>query len=243
MSGFGLDNHPSVPPIIPIKVWPKQRSWSYSAVTQHNKCPLAFRFRRIDRLPEPEGEALTRGKDTHAVMAEYLTTGVFLPDAPPKLVVSWVQMLNDLRARNAVPEQQIAFDKDWNRLDVWYGDNVWARIVMDAVVVTEDYVEVTEWKTGRVYPEHMQQLRLYALAGLMAYPTANMVVARVVYLDTPEVPVAHHSALRNAVPLLRAEFGQFAHKLLNDDLYPAKPGRGCNWCHFRRSNGGPCDHG
>jgi hypothetical protein len=28
--------------------------------------------------------------------------------------------------------------------------------------------------------------------------------------------------------------------LENDDIFAPKPSYGCRWCHFRKSNGGPC---
>jgi len=100
-----------------------------------------------------------------------------------------------------------------------------------------------EFKTGKVYPEHATQLRLYALAGFIMHPEATEARAENWYLDGAPSPLVGYVAQRSALEGLKREFTEFARPLLNDDLYPATPGRHCNWCGFAKSKGGPCDFG
>lgn len=240
---FGLDTHPDAPqqPTVTVKVWPKIPAWSYSAVQQHDKCPLAMRYRRIDRLPEPENDTLLRGKKVHADLGGFVEHGI-LPD-DTEVSPEWLPELEALRAKRAQSELQVAFNDKWLETG-WYASDCWARIVMDAMYVEPDgCVEVVEFKTGKIYPEHAQQLRLYALAGLLKYPDAPSCTARIWYIDRPKSAQPMYLALRNTLDRLKEEFLAFAQPLLSDDMFPAKPGRGCNWCHFRKSNAGPCQHG
>lgn len=238
---FGLDTHPSTPPPVKVTVWPRQKAWSYSAVSQHKKCPLAFRFRRIDRLPEPEGAPLLRGHDIHAHLAHYLTHGHWIPDSPNTPSDHWKGALDALRERGAKPEQQVAFNKDWIPV-AWYAPDAFVRVVFDAIIMERDYIEIIEFKSGKVYPEHEQQKRLYALAAMKYHPPAQIGGVRLWYIDQKEEGDSY-AAHRHSVPMLEVEFENFPREFLQDTLYPARPGVHCRWCHFRRSNGGPCEFG
>jgi len=222
-----------------VPEWPKQKAWSYSAASNHAKCPRKFRYQRIDRLPEPENEAMARGALVHKACEARIKHGV-----NQSLVTEpWLQRLDELRARGAVSETQLAFNKEWNSVP-WFGAAVWGRCVLDASYkISSRIVQIVEFKTGKEYPEHAQQLRLYALAGFILHPEAEEVRSELWYLDRNEAPRPGYVAQRVAVPRLKEEFVEFARPMLNDTLYPAKPGPGCKWCHFRRSNGGPCEQG
>jgi hypothetical protein len=105
---------------------------------------------------------------------------------------------------------------------------------------------IHEWKTGKVWPEHVKQMRLYALAGMLMYPAAYEVRVIIGYLDkSTGVREARTIGLfhRRLMGELKDEFAKFAQPLLNDDIYPARPNKFCGYCHFRKSNGGPCEHG
>lgn len=238
---FGLDTHPASAPPVKVTVWPRQKAWSYSVVKQHEKCPLALRFRKIDRLPEPESEAQVRGHNIHAHLAHYLKNGTWIPDAPNKPDDQWKDDLDALRARGASPEEQVAFDKAWRRV-AWYASDAFVRVVFDAIILEPDYIEVIEFKSGKIYPEHDQQKRLYALAAMKYHLSALMGGVRVLYIDL-KVDGEPYAARRSSVPMLEVEFENFSRDFLQDTLYPAKPGPHCRWCHFRRTNGGPCEFG
>ena len=40
-------------------------NWSYSRLADYEKCAALYRFRHIEKLPEPKGDALTRGINIH----------------------------------------------------------------------------------------------------------------------------------------------------------------------------------
>ena len=232
-------NNPFASLDMKVAVYPKQRAWSYSTVNNHSTCPLKVRFAKVDRIPEPPNAAMDRGQQFHKACAARIDHGVDQGLITPE----WLAKMDELKQRGALSEKQLAFTVDWLPTE-WFGANVWGRVVIDAhYLMPPNIVQIVEFKTGKVYPEHATQLRLYALGGFIMYPEAAEVRAENWYLDGPPSPVSGYVAQRSALPRLKQEFTEFPRALLNDDLYPATPGRHCNWCSFAKAKGGPCDFG
>ena len=239
---FGIDPESPPPVDIPVRLYPRQSAWSYSAVSAHSKCPQQFRFRRIDRLPEPQSEAMQRGLTKHEAVAHYLTTG----DLPERSITDeyadWFPMLDALRERGATPEHQVAFNRQWKQTG-WYGQDVFLRVMFDAIVSAPDRVTVYEWKTGKRYDEHLKQMRLYCFAALKMFPEVPEVECVIGYLDQGPTLTPNLVCKRTVEKDLEQEFAEFSRYFLADDIYPAAPGMHCRWCHYRKSNAGPCAHG
>ena len=224
----------------------KATAWSYSAVTNWKNCPLKRKYNWIDKLPEPESEAQRRGGELHAVMANYVNTGRGVVDAV------WKPTLDNMRNHAARTEMQQAFTVGWEPCE-WFSSSAWVRMIFDSIYRDNatDTVEIDDWKTGKVSGDHIRQLRLYALGGLMLYPYAKECAARMRYVDLGPEKTVMYVAGRRAIVDLKHEFAQFAQPFLDDDIYPAKPGPLC-WasktstykgCPYSKTNGGPCKHG
>jgi CRISPR/Cas system-associated exonuclease Cas4 (RecB family) len=229
---------------ISVPTFPKIKAWSYSVVQQHRKCPLSVKFRKIDRLAEPDNEPQARGQSIHGALAQLVRTGEFPPDANVPNKEEWRRRLVHLHTAGAQAELQIAFDKDWNKVE-WFGAGVWARIIIDALYFHSSgrVAIVHEFKTGKVYPEHEQQERLYALAVMKLHPNVDSVLVQCDYIDLPNRPGKFITFVRSQEKELEREFADFAAPLLAESIYPASPGTHCQRCHFRRSNAGPCAFG
>jgi CRISPR/Cas system-associated exonuclease Cas4 (RecB family) len=232
-------SNPFAIPGLKVTMYPKIKAWSYSVVSNHATCPLKVRFAKIDRLPEPPSQAMERGLQVHRAFGAAIEHRVDQNLLSPE----WYAKALELNDCKATSEKQLAFTVDWIPVE-WFAGNVWGRVVIDAVYeISPGIIQVIELKTGKVYPEHTAQLRLYALAGFIMYPHATEVRAENWYCDGPPIPHAGYVAQRSALPRLKEEFAAFAQALLNDDLFPARPGRHCNWCNFSRSKNGPCQQG
>jgi hypothetical protein len=242
MNPFGIDPLSPPPVEVPMRLYPRQTAWSYSAVSAHAKCPQQFRFRRIDRLPEPTSEAMARGSDKHAHVAHYLTTGELPERVEVDEYAEWFPLFNRLRDAGATPEQQVAFTRKWERTG-WYGQDVFLRVVFDAIALGDGRVSVYEWKTGKRYDEHLKQMRLYCLAALKLYPEVEEAECVIGYLDQGPALTPNLVCKRTVEKDLETEFAEFSRHFLADDIYPATPGIHCRWCHFRKGNNGPCAHG
>jgi hypothetical protein len=228
--------------IVSVPQFPKIKAWSYSVVKQHAKCPLSVRLQKIDRIPMPDNEAQGRGRGIHDELKVLVETGDFPAGALIPHKETWRRRLLHLHVAGAKAEQQIAFDRQWNVVP-WFGANVWCRIIIDAIMVTKDIVRVHEFKTGKVYPEHEQQKRLYALAAMKLYPGHDAFVVGCDYIDQPNLADDLTKFVRAQEASLEQEFVNFAAPLLNEDIYPAAPGTHCKWCSYSRSNNGPCAFG
>ena len=239
---FGVD--PLGPPVLALQEWPAQKAWSYSAVSSHSRCPLSVRFRKIDRYTEPKSEAMERGSRIHADLAHYIGSGDFPEDSMADAYAAWIPTLDALRAQGATPEHQLAFTKEWAMTE-WFGSGAWLRVIFDAIAfdpVTQR-VTVYEHKTGKSYPEHAQQMRLYCLAALRMFPQAHDARCVIHYIDKGPDRCPELVLQRSVLDDLTKEFLDFSQELLNDTIYPARPGPYCNWCAFKKSAGGPCAYG
>jgi len=222
-----------------VTVYPKIKAWSYSAVSGHKQCPLRTRYAKIDRLPEPPNPAMARGTQLHRAFGAAVEHGIDQGLLAPE----WYARSLELKARGAMSEKQLAFNAEWEPRE-WYAYDVWGRIIVDAIYeISPGIVQVIEFKSGKPYPDHAAQLRLYALAGFIMYPHATEARAENWYCDGPCSPMPGYVAQRSALPGLKQEFTAFAHDLLADDMFPARPGPHCSRCNFRKSGNGPCSHG
>jgi len=247
---FGAQNVPAPPQsvvspqgvVISIPQYPKIRAWSYSTVTNHKRCPLSIKFQKIDRLPEPDNQFQGRGRKIHDELAHLIKTGEFPDGATIPHKEEWRRRLLHLHVGGATPEQQIAFTKEWKIVD-WFGANVWGRVIIDAILVTKDLVRIHEHKTGKYYPDHEKQKRLYALIAMKLYPGHDSFVVGCNYIDDPARADDLSKFVRAQEASLEKEFIEFSAPLLNEDIFPASPGTHCNRCHYRKSNAGPCAFG
>jgi hypothetical protein len=227
--------------------WPKQKTWSISAASNHAQCPLKYRFIRIDKLPVPveTDGPLVRGLDVHSKFDGYLKTGAW--DFATGEFALWRPLLDSLRAVNAQSEIKAAFTQVWAPCG-FFAPDVWFRGVFDVVVPphagNEWTVTVIDFKTGKRYDKHPLEARIYSLAALKMYPDARSALTQYWYVDEEpsKVPLVH-AADRAAIIELERAADAMSHDVLNDTLYPARTGFHCRYCHFRKSNGGPCAFG
>ena len=49
------------------------KAWSYSRYATYALCPLQFKLRYIDKIPEPQSPAMARGDRIHKEIARWLT--------------------------------------------------------------------------------------------------------------------------------------------------------------------------
>lgn len=223
----------------------KLKAWSFSRWNQYEGCPQKTKFTAIMKLKEPSSPALERGTELHAMCEKYLKTGGRIP----KELKPIAAQLKDLRARGAVAEAEFAFRKDWTstRWNDWA--EAWIRIKADAIVLPNiddptPTVEVHDFKTGKVREgasEYMLQLELYALAGLLMYPTAEQAKTSLIFVDHGVVIPHEKIFTQKDVKNLKKQWEMRSKKMLADTLFKPKPGNACRWCHFRKDNGGPCE--
>jgi CRISPR/Cas system-associated exonuclease Cas4 (RecB family) len=242
-------------------------AWSYSRLGDYEKCPALAKFKHIDKLKEPGGPAMDKGNRVHglaqvwvtgkmptdtwgmtpALLAELRTFAAKLKGAriPPELE-RFEKEFEILRKAKATAEENWCFRDDWTatRYDDW--NRVWLRVKTDAHYLEvakkgrrrETTVHIIDYKTGREYPEHVKQRSLYALGAFLKYPDAVRAVAEHWYLEAGVERKTEYAAAD--LEDLKAEWSDKTTALLNDTTFAPRPGAYCQYCHFRKAQGGPC---
>ncbi|HUW46898.1 MAG TPA: PD-(D/E)XK nuclease family protein [Dehalococcoidia bacterium] len=229
----------------------KITAWSFSRWTCYEGCPRKAKYKFIDKLPEPQGEALARGTMLHE-LAEFFLRGI--KKTIPKELELISEVLKKLKKQGALAEAEFAFDKDWKPVE-WFSKDAWCRVKADATVLPVlgkgvPTVKVDDFKSGGKAdklnfddnPEYEMQLELYSLAGLLAYPTAEKAETSLIFIDYGKVVVNEKVFTRSDVPKLKKLWEKRTKRMLADTVFAPNPGRACTWCHFRKSKGGPCSY-
>ena len=215
------------------------KQWSHSRFKTYQECPYKAKLKFIDRLQEPSNPAMERGIDIHKKAEDFLTTPKM--ELPPELLKMEKEMKALKKEKTLEVELELAFNLDWERVD-WFASDVWWRAKVDALYFNSatGNIVVIDHKTGKVN-DYESQASLYALAAFLATPGSGMpprVTAEFWFLDHGQKD--KHQYKRKDVAEMKAYWASQTRAMLNDTRFAPRPGNYCRWCHFRKSNGGPC---
>ncbi len=224
------------------QVPPRITAVSYSRMKTWAQCPAKANYKFVQKLKEPDSMYAARGTELHKMCEDYLNAGCEgqVPPALDKVGLLLVQLYDELESFDT--ELQISFDADWQVVD-WFSPATKMRVVYDVLGKTSSTVGlVVDHKSGRVYDDHHEQLELYALTALIKDEELEEVDAYALYIDqghiSPRITVT-----RDDMDIIREKWEAKMETVMSDTVFAPSPNRSCRWCHFRRSNGGPCDHG
>lgn len=232
-------------------------AWSFSRFKQYDQCPLKLKLSAIDKIKEPQSDAMKRGDDIHK-LADAFIKGE-LKKLPPELNLfpNFFKKMKGMFKKTPdliAIEETWAFRKDWTRTtwNDWTG--CWVRIKLDCAFLEGDVLSIVDHKTGKFSPQYnledyMLQLDLYALGALVIHSDKpNLrVVPRLHFLDHeiiyPE-PGEDKVYTQADLPRLKKEWEKRVKPMLADKTFAPKPNRFCYSCFFRASNkavgGGQC---
>lgn len=214
-------------------------AWSFSRLSTYRQCPQKLKFTAIDKLKDPGSAAMDRGTEIHKECENYLRG--LEEDVPASAMLFKIEMENLLN-KEAWPEQQFAFRKDWTEC-AYFAKDVWLRVKIDAIVIDGAYGRVIDFKTGKVKPDGLEQLELCAIAAFIHYPHLQTVDVELWFLDHGiELPGEPLRYRREALPRLKAEWEKKVRHMFVDTRFMPTPSMLCGWCHFRKDNGGPCQY-
>lgn len=216
----------------------KIAAWSYSRYNTYKQCPGKAKILYVDKLKEPGSEAMERGKQMHTDMEHFLKGYLEMPPFVKKRLKPYYE---DLKSKKPATELQVAFNSNWEPVE-WFGSDAWARIMIDALVYDKEAEEVTiiDHKTGKIRDgEYEEQLELYALTAFLMFPKAKTAKTELAFIDQDLVLPASTYAAEDKDMLL-ARWVDRTNVMLNDTTFEYTPNQYCNWCHFRKNNGGVC---
>lgn len=215
---------------------------SYSALTTFENCPAEYSFsylsgERIDN----SSPASRRGTRLHLACEDFLNGKLPFAQLPVELypIRDFLSIYKQLEAK---AEEVWLVDRDWN---IQYpheeDENTLIKAVVDIHYVLDGSLYVIDLKSGKEYPEHKDQLQLYAVMGLLKYPDVSQVVTSALYLcGVGEVTTYTRDQLEG----LKMFWNARALLQINAKSYPATPSASaCRWCAYAKSKSGPCEHG
>jgi RecB family exonuclease len=209
-------------------------TYSYSSIKTYEQCPQKFKFGRIDKLPEPSGEAAERGKKLHSyIEANIKNESDILPEEIEHIRPS----INELKSMNAEAEKQFAIDLDWKPVQ-FFDKNARFRGVIDIYAKNNDRAVVLDWKSGKVR-DYSDQVRVYAAVSFAIDEELQSIKPVISFIDHKK-EVEYPSIPREVYPSIRAELERRMATIDNDSVFAPNPNFLCRWCHYRKDNGGPC---
>lgn len=146
-------------------------------------------------------------------------------------------------------EENWGFSKTWQVVDYFDWNNCWLRVKVDVGWghLTSTIVHLRDNKTGKYneydIEKYMEQLRLYAAAGAARFPHVTEFHVQLWFTDLGlQYPVEPLVITRAEALKLQKKFTKQVQPMFNDTRFDPKPNNGCRFCHFRKSNNGPCKY-
>ncbi len=214
----------------------KLRAASYSALHEYEKgCPRRVFYARVERRPDPLGPAAQRGNRIHEATYKHLVQNQDFPREMEKMRKHLTQLKGDIYELEC--EGDWAVNRNWDPTE-WLADDVYIRCKTDVLALAGDKTRTIDFKTGREYEHHVEQMELQALFTFIRNEHVNALTCELWYVDQGEI--SSFKVKRKEVDDLKSKFVPRVDKLLEETAWPERPGQGCKWCPFSRAKGGPC---
>ena len=95
-----------------------------------------------------------------------------------------------------------------------------------------------DFKTGKER-DYVDQVSVYAAIVLATKPHINRVNLAIEFLDSKK-NVQYARITRDELGKYKDELANRINAINKDNIFAANPSGLCKFCHFRKSNGGPC---
>lgn len=228
-------------------------AFSYSRWALWDTCPAAYKYKNIDKIPEPVSKAMERGRKVHDAAAAWVEGK---SAQRPKELERFTLLADGIRAMPAELksiEVQMAFDAD-NLPCSWFGPNARWRFIWDAAVVDPRrvHMDAVDWKTGSPKGSYDAQMQIFAIPAFWTEPALETFTGHLVYLDSGGVidyPITREQFYGPSGDPARRDglYGLWmnnAAMMESDRAFTPKPSfDACRWCNFHWKKGGPCKSG
>ncbi len=224
----------------------KFTAWSFSRFAQHRKCPAQAKYKHLDKLPEPQHPAAARGEDIGKRTEAYLKKQTAKMPVEITSLKAEFQMLR--KQKGLFVEEMWGFDKNWSPVAWNDWNNCWLRVKIDVGFndIKLNQLDIRDNKSGKYKPEdndsYMEQLSLYAAAGVAQFPATNRAIVSLQYTDHGIIFPTKGALVYTAkqAKALQKDWTRKAQPMLNDTRFAPRPGDHCRWCPYSKSKGGPC---
>ena len=220
-------------------------NWSISKLFMYETCPMRFRLKYIDKLPEPKPDAnspLERGNRIHKNLEDFLKEGASLQNNEAKALAKFEPALNHLQklyeCGKATAEDNWFYNYDWEvceRKDVW----LWAKLDFFVYDPDTKHAIVGDYKSGKSRykaVEHTQQTQLYAAVAALRNAEIEKITSELWYVDEGHVMSREYTA-EQAMRFVDM-FDRRVDRIYQDKVFrPNANVIACKWCPFGKQNG------
>jgi hypothetical protein len=213
-----------------------EKPLSQSAVKMWRNCPRRWYGQYVENIRSPTSPYAQRGTDLHAELENFFSAPIKGYPSHLKPLAPWQDIMEHFAFHEAEAEAHLAVDEHWK--EVPYNDpSAWFRGKIDLIFRVEDTVYIIDFKTGRQYPDHIEQGRMYVALcqdeDVKEYSFADM------YLDNPLDIV--EEIFTPAQRLEEIEYIMLTiDRIRNATEWIEKPGNHCRFCPLSWRNGGRC---
>ncbi len=211
-------------------------AWSYSRYSTFKQCPYRAKLLYIDKLKEPDNDAMHRGSQIHSKIEDFL---LGVDDTLDPCVKGLKSFIYTLRGQpNLATELEWAVDKEGAKAD-WFSKDAWLRAKADAVWPWKgsNAGSIIDFKTGRQYHEHIEQAELYAV---VAHLVEGWETVRVGfwYVDNDETTSVDYNL--EELKGLKTKWFKRGQYMCERTEFERKKSSKCRWCFFNAANAGLC---
>jgi CRISPR/Cas system-associated exonuclease Cas4 (RecB family) len=182
-------------------------------------------YRKVVKLPEPVSYHLANGVTVHSFAENYLLGKV---TSLPPVLGKFKKEFQALLDSGAKPEEEFVLNNKWEHIpDGWMDNEAWLRLKLDARI--DNYI--VDFKTGKVYEEHIHQGRLYANVHMVLNPSVESVDVEFWYLNSGAV--VSHTFYRKDLGNDIADWERRVAKLHSDVEFKPTPHEYCKYCYVK----------
>lgn len=217
---------------------------SFSRAEDFGKCPLFFKYRHIDKIPDPrpelpEGQEYPndRGIRIHTMAENVIKNpNLRIPDELALFDKRFETLRIMYKAKKCAPEVRLATRSDWTKSGFKEFDVTAWRGVIDALVMLSKHrAVVIDFKTGKKSGnegKHYQQVAEYALTLALRNDNIQHFSLELWYLDSGEV--SHYDATRSEI-LGTFQAVKNRHAKVNEAeyFYPTPTEYACRFCPYK----------
>jgi hypothetical protein len=231
-------------------------------------CPLCFKgavpyegpCNSCGKVPE-KAPALKRGIELDDKITSWLSVMTGTGDrmkagnlgvTEHPVVVKHLQALSRKQPKGTqvLVQESLVFTDSWLKVSQ-FTRGAWLRTKLDVLILAGEKATVLDWKsggltkTGEVRPneKYDDQLEIYQVCVMSAYPKVQKVDASLVFLDAkpPNHPVVTRPSVdRGDLRKLQKKWEGRVVPLFADKTFAPRPGFYCGWCDYAHKKGGPC---
>lgn len=210
--------------------------FSYSKLKMYEQCPKKYECKYVHGMKEDQSVWATRGINKHGQVEKNLGKEVV-----PEWMEPHMEYIGEYA--DAEKELRIYLNKEWKLNSTFSSapSPYWIMSVVDCLKQDGEEATVIDWKTGKRYDDHQDQLELYSTVVMFARPEIVKVNAAAYYLDESPGGWGYEMELdRDDAEEIKAEYDERINTALVEQEYAPRPGYYCRWCSYAKDKGGPC---